>query len=126
MVSLRSILSGPHVWLKDCTVRRPIWHYGICMSMWIWLCDVWHNTPNIERSHIPRRSPDFCTRKAYSRLIEQHPEVASERKPCTHNEHLYWYWNGRSEGEMVEVKKQGRWVVYERMRLFNPSKARVE
>lgn len=35
--------------------------------------------------------------------------------------HAYWLWNIRSEREMDEAKKQGRWIVYERMRQFNPT-----
>lgn len=125
MVSFRVGPACSHLRLKILIVRRPLWHYGLFMSLWIRLCDLWHETPTIESQHVRSRRPEYCTRQAYSRLRKTNLVLAKEKRPCTHNEHLYWHWNERFEEEIVKAKEQGRRIVYDRMRLFNPLKEHV-
>lgn len=81
---------------------------------------MWHKTPLIEAKDVPQRRPEYTTSQAYSRLAADHGKgVLGRACMCTHR--LYWLWNDRSEREMTKAKEQGRRVVYERMRLFNPA-----
>lgn len=106
----------PGVEAKGTVVRRSFWERGL----WLWLWDMWHNTPLIEAEDIPQRRQEYTTSRAYSRLVADHGTAVAERAcMCTHR--LYWLWNNRSEREMEVTREQGRWVVYDRMRLFNPA-----
>lgn len=126
MVSFLVDPASSHLRLRVLTVRRPLWHYGLVISLCIFLWHLWHNTPTIASEDLRSRRPEYCTRQAYSRLLETHAVLARENRPCTHNQHLYWHWNDRFETEIMKAKDQGRRIVYDRMRLFNPVKEPVD
>lgn len=81
---------------------------------------MWHNTPLIEAKDVPKRRPECRTHEAYNRLVGDYATQMAGR-PCMCTKRSYWIWNDRSEREITEAKKEGRWVVYERMRLLNPA-----
>ncbi|KAL0631753.1 hypothetical protein Q9L58_009382 [Maublancomyces gigas] len=98
---------------------RPIWQRGL----WLWLWDMWMNTPLIMADDIPQRQPGYSTSEAYARLVG--PGGTGQR-PCECEHHAYWLWNTRNEEEMEEAKTSGRWIVYERMRRLNPARVKEE
>lgn len=82
------------------------------------------NTPLIQANDIPQRRPGYSTHEAYTRLVRLGAEIGPRPCPCT--QHAYWLWNRRTEEEMVEARRQGRWIVYERMKRLNPARVKEE
>lgn len=83
------------------------------------------NTPLIHANDIPQRRPGYSTREAYAKLVAARGS-GMERRPCVCTQHAYWLWNRRTEEEMAEVRMQGRWIVYERMRRLNSERVKEE
>lgn len=112
----------PHGMLTGVVVRRSIWQRGL----FLWLWDLWNGTRLIDAEDVPKRRRRYTTERAYRRLVEQAPVVAKEPKPCVHSRGSDWVWNRRCPREMMEARKRGRSVVYERMRLFNPAPGKID
>lgn len=93
------------------------------MSWLIWLWDVIYKTPLIDAAEIPRRSLRYTTTAAIARLTADGLVSPTERRPCL-GSHNYNICNARTVEEMKEAKREGRFVDYERMKIFNGEKLR--
>lgn len=100
------------------TVHRPFWQLSPLVSM----RDAYYKTPLLDAADIPARSPDYTTTVAYTRLLELGVVPAPSPK----------HWkncllrNIRGPIEIKRAKRDGRFLDYERMKIFNESEVKAD